>query len=438
MRPSARHPFDLPACLARARASLARFRRDTRGGVAAMVALMSPVLIGGMGLGAETGYWYLTQRKVQNAADVAAHAGAIRLRDGGGGATLQQVADFIVGQSDVNIAMSTVNLSNPPASGGYAGDASAVEVTVTRTVPRMFSRIYDTADVLISGRAVALVGAEGRGCVIALSSVEASAITVTGSGSINLQACDFVSNGNGISFEMSGAGSVVSANCIQTADSAVITNNLTVVCTDLRENAGIFADPLAGLDEPAVTGVCMNGNVGQNNQTTQVTAVEAHASGMASMRFCTGLNLRGTVDFDPGLYIVEGGLFTINSNATVTGDGVMFYLRDGVELRFNGTATITLAAPTSGDYAGVLFFGSRDATTMSHIVNGNFGSRLDGAIYAAGSHIDVQGNATTSFSACTQIVSDTITFSGDGAVNLHCDNPWGDQIVIPGRITLVE
>ena len=33
----------------------------------------SPAFVGGLGLGAEVGYWYFGQRKVQNSADVAAY-----------------------------------------------------------------------------------------------------------------------------------------------------------------------------------------------------------------------------------------------------------------------------------------------------------------------------------------------------------------------------
>ena len=80
------HTVSIPKLITRAgrmaRFALRRrfrsFRRDTFGGVAAIVAITSPVLIGAMGLGGEAGYWYLTQRKVQNAADVAAHAAALR------------------------------------------------------------------------------------------------------------------------------------------------------------------------------------------------------------------------------------------------------------------------------------------------------------------------------------------------------------------------
>ncbi len=428
----------LTAAGQRARDSLRRFRRDTTGSVAAIVSIVSPVLVGAMGLGGEAGYWYLTQREVQNAADVAAHATALKLQEGATQADLQSLAEYLVGQASVEIANASVDMNQPPNTGLYLEDGSAIEITVTETVPRMFSAIYSSDPVTITARAVATAQVGGRGCVIALSPDVQGAITVTGSGFVNLIACDFVSNATGVAFEMSGLGSFVNANCVQTTGTATTTAALNVICPSLRENAAPISDPMATVVEPVATGACQDGGVGQNGQTTQVTAIEAHASGMNAMRFCNGLDLRGTVDFDPGIYIIEGGDFRINSNANITGDGVIFYMADGVEMNFNGTATTNFSAPTSGTYNGMLFFGSRNATTMSHLINGNFGTTLDGAIYLPSSHLDFQGNASTSFTGCTQVITNTITISGNSNMNLHCLFPTGDTLDIAGAVTIVE
>ena len=59
-----------------------RFLTDQTGAIAIMVGLLMPVVIGGLALGAEVGYWYFNQSKLQNSADVAAYAGAVELRAG--------------------------------------------------------------------------------------------------------------------------------------------------------------------------------------------------------------------------------------------------------------------------------------------------------------------------------------------------------------------
>jgi uncharacterized membrane protein len=64
---------------------LGTFRRlcaDGRGGAAVLLAVAMPVVVGGFGLGAEAGYWYFNQRKLQKAADMAAFAAGVELREG--------------------------------------------------------------------------------------------------------------------------------------------------------------------------------------------------------------------------------------------------------------------------------------------------------------------------------------------------------------------
>ncbi len=316
--------------------------------------------------------------------------------------------------------------------------SGAVAVTVTQTVPRMFSAIYASNAVTITGRAVAHADGGGPGCIIALSRVAQGAIQVSGSADITLTDCDMVSNAAGASVKVIGSGGSVSVRCVQASGFVSYTAILSVECERMRENAPPIADPYASVAEPAMTGACQSSNVGQNNQTTIVTPVESHSSGMASIRFCNGLSLRGNVTLNPGLYLIEGGDFQINSNAEIEGDGVIFFLADGVEMVFNGTADLELSAPSSGDYAGMLIFGSRAATTMSHRINGDAGVTLDGAIYTPSSHLDFIGNTATSAVSCTQIIGDTIEFSGNGAIGITCQNTAGDDAHTGSNVVLLE
>ena len=431
--PFVRFCRDLPRVLAERCRS---FRRDTAGAVAVIVSLMAPVLVGGMGLGGEVGYWYLKQASLQNAADVAAHGAATRKKAGANAAALQATAEYLVHAAG-SAQNSTVTFNDPPASGSFAGNGSAVEVIAAESVPRFFSAIYSTSRVPISGRAVAIAEADGTGCVLALSETAQGAITISGSSDSTLTLCDMVSNAAGVSFQMTGMGSSVSANCIQTVGVAVTTDNLTVNCATLRQNASAVPDPFAHVAEPAIEGPCGSGSVGQNNQTTNVTTNHTHSSGMPSRCYSGGLDVRGTVNFAPGLYIVTGGEFRVNSNAVLRGDGVVFYLAPGVRLFFNGTATMDMSAPTGGAYAGILIFTSR-SSTVSHTINGNLGSYLDGAIYATNSHLTLSGNAATSANSCTQIVTSTVEFTGSGEININCTNPPGPNVNLVGRVMLVE
>src|SRR4051812_39668658 len=56
--------------------AMARFARATSANVAMSFALLSPVLMGSLGVAFETAYWYMDRRGMQNAADAAALAAA--------------------------------------------------------------------------------------------------------------------------------------------------------------------------------------------------------------------------------------------------------------------------------------------------------------------------------------------------------------------------
>lgn len=428
--PFIRFSRGLPRGLA---ARLASLRRDTVGGVAAIVAITAPVLVGSMGLGGEAGYWYLKQRSLQNAADVTAHASAIRLAAGDDQAALQQLAEYIAEQSDIDLANADLAIYNPPVSGAFIEDGDAIEIVITESVPRMFSAMYSNEPIQIAARAVATAQGGGTGCVLALNPSEQGAITVAGSGVLFLTMCDLVTNSTAAdAFLMDGMASAA-ANCVQTAGTAQDNAMLSIICENARENAAPVADPLAGVPEPAAVGACQDGNVSGN-----LTPGESHPSGMSSIRFCNGLTLSGTVDLAPGLYIVEGGDFEIAGNATVNGDGVVFYLADGVELDFAGTASINLSAPSAGVYNGITLFGSRAATTAAHVIDGNGATSINGAVYLPASDLTWSGNMQTSFTGCTQVIADTVTFDGNGFVSMHCLFPTGPTIQMAGDVRIVE
>ena len=56
--------------------SLAGFFADQRGGIAVMMGLLFPVVLGALGIGFEISNWYMKKRAMQNAADAAAIAAA--------------------------------------------------------------------------------------------------------------------------------------------------------------------------------------------------------------------------------------------------------------------------------------------------------------------------------------------------------------------------
>ena len=431
MKPGARIP--------RSRGARA-FAAGERGAAAIVLAVAFPVMIGGMALGAEVGYWFMGQRELQQAADLAAHAAGVKLREGADETTMRDAAVDVASASGFDAGTDTLTMTNPPDSGAYAGDFDSVAVSLVRAQPRYFTRIYASDPVELDARAVSALQGGANACLLALSPSAAGAVTISGSTDVSFENCDVASNSAADdAFLMNSGASVVTTGCINTVGGAVTTAGLTLTdCASPNEGAPAAADPYADVGEPAASGTCQNGDVGSPILGTTVTPSESHESGVQSVRFCSGLRLTGNVTLDPGLYIIEGGNFRINSDAVVNGSDVTFYLADGVNIVFNGSAEFNLSAPESGPYSGLLFFGSRSASAASHTVNGTANSVLNGAVYTPASHLDFTGDFTGGGSGCTQIVTGTVHFSGNSALEVDCQAAGTSPVKVRQEVRLVE
>jgi len=114
--------------------------RDTSAGTTMIVAFATPVFVGALGLGVDTSAWYIEKRKVQQQADAAALGGARVKGAGQNNTTALSVATRDAQRNGfVASATSTLTMTSPPTSGSYAGKATAVQVTVTKQLPSLFS-----------------------------------------------------------------------------------------------------------------------------------------------------------------------------------------------------------------------------------------------------------------------------------------------------------
>jgi hypothetical protein len=102
-----------------------------------------------------------------------------------------------------------------------------------------------------------------------------------------------------------------------------------------------------------------------------------------------------------GIYVIEGGGITVTGNASISGQNVFIYNAGsnypanggnfgGITLSGNGT--FNLSAPTSGAYAGILIFQSRQ-NTRALSLSGNATAGMSGLIYAPNALLSMSGNA---------------------------------------------
>lgn len=427
-------------------ATLRRFCADSRGAVVVLAAILFPVVVGGLGLGVETSYWYLTQRKLQHAADVSAHAGSARNRAGDSLAEIEEAAAHIAHASGLPFDGGTVTVNVPPASGAFLGDPDSLEVLLAETRTRWFTSVYASGSVTLRARAVTRIQGGAPACILALSETANGAITVSGSTDVSLENCDVASNSVSASaFDMSGTGASMTTGCVYAVGQANVTPDLTLTeCAEVKEHAPVVRDPYRDVAEPAVAGPCENSKVGKPGETTTVTPTYDHPSGVPSRRYCKGLDIKGDVTFEPGLYIIEGGDVTFNggnpdaeSTIGITGDGVTFYMTGSARLKMNGNVRLNLSAPTSGPFSGILFFGARDATGVSHVISGTSDSTLQGAVYTPASHIEFEG-ASAATGGCTQVIGDQVTMTGNSTLQSSCEAAGTSTILANEDIKIVE
>ncbi len=419
---------------------LARFGADRSGAVAILTGIALPILVGGMALGAEASFWYLSQRKLQQAGDLAAYAAAVQLRSGRSEAEMQVAAAAIAGSSGLRAGEDTMALSHPPASGDFAGVPSAVEIRLARQQVRFFTLIYSQDPVAIDARAVAQVRGGGDACLLALDPSGAGAITVGGSADITFDGCDVATNSVAAdAFLMNGGRAELTTGCVNSVGGVSPNGNLALqTCDRSRTEAPPIPDPYADVAQPPEEGDCAADNgIGANGSATTVVPSQTMPDGTAFEQYCGGLTVRGDTFFEPGLYIVDGGTFSINSNASVSGDGVTFFLTGGASLSFNGTADVDFTAPASGPYSGLVFFGDRADSGISHTINGSAGSRLNGAVYLPSANLSYSGNFGGAGS-CIQIVARRVEFTGNSELRGGCAAPGTRRIAVAETIALVE
>src|ERR1041385_2163471 len=103
------------------------FARQRNGNVLLTLGLALPVLVGFLGMGVETGVWYVERRQVQTQADAGALAGAYSLAGGYPSEIVSSAYAAVTDNGSTSRPTPIVTVNHPPLSGSYAGDSKAVE-----------------------------------------------------------------------------------------------------------------------------------------------------------------------------------------------------------------------------------------------------------------------------------------------------------------------
>ena len=405
---------------------------DQRGTIAVMTGLCAAALAGVAALAVDVASWQVAQRSMQGAADTAAYSAAIAYSNNGGTSYITQAKGIAASQGFVdgqNGAMVAVN--QPPKSGSYSSDTTAIEVVIQQPQPRFLSGLFLSSNPTVSARAVATVSSPA--CMLSLSATASQAVEFSGSLNFNSPGCDVVSNSDASNAINMGGSSTVTTPCLVAVGGVQTTSGLTLTsCSSPVSGAAAAADPYASVPQPTPSGPCLSPVTSGNNYT------------FSPGTYCSGIKLTGSASatFQPGVYYIEGGNFAIAGSATATGTGVTFFIASPSSVSFTGNQAVNFTAPTSGTYSGIAFFGDRAGTPSSNnTFTGGSTLTITGAIYFPTQSVNYSGGSASA-SNCTQLIADTIKVSGSAYFNSACQGDGMTDIIVhngsAGTVQVVE
>lgn len=359
-----------------------RLAADTKGGVAVIVALSLPVIMGFGALGIEYGSALTTRSENQRTSDIAAFAAAHAYsRDP---SAIEEAKRETATIAAISIAsLNGVSSSGVNVSFGDAADEGTIDVTISEDKPIYLSRLLrqnDSVTINTLSRVALGQSSTFTPCILALGEFQnGDEFTVNGgAGDYNLKDCGIGSN----------AGIDVNGQQLNTICAAPTIKKPGETCDEEMEQGG-FPDMIAELeltnwpndsDNPFEREVC--DSIGTFPDDFIVTDEETGKETLEQGVLCVE---EVTNNFDP-----------VDSDLDGSGNTLIF--KQNVHFKLSGNDSFTIKPPTSGDFAGVGFYAPSSDFTLS----GNTSLTIEGL-------------------SCFGIVANSMTFNGNITMNGECD-----------------
>jgi len=323
----------------------------------------------------------------------------------------------------------------PPTAPGVNSSAYWVTMRVNQSVPQLFSAVLGNMNGIVSARATAALN-PAKDCVYVMDPASSGAIYMNGSPSIVLS-CGVYINSSSPSALFGTGTPTLSASEIDIVGNYSFSGTLNP--NPPSTAVAPMGDPLASLPAPTVPAGCDHTNYQVNTPGTDTLSPGV---------YCGGIYVKkGTAALNPGMYILKGGgMSTQDSNSIITGTGVTLYntysnpSRPYTPFNIVASSTVTLTAPVTGTYAGVLIMEDRSITTTTcggSICTDNFGggsaAAYTGIIYGPKSLMNFYGNAA--LTAYTIIVAYRLNMQGTTDINNNYSSlPTGNPIKITALV----
>ncbi len=421
-----------------------------RGQALVLIAFGIIVLIGMVGLAVDGGNAYSDRRRAQNAADTAVLAGALAyarndsnwqgIADNRAVSNGYADADFSHSSTIPSSALPYANVEvyncadaapnpcpNPPGD-----DPTYIEVVITSNIPTYFAKVIGIPIMTNQVRAIAHVVPQEitpmypGNALVALDPHACPGVNYSGSADTTLiNGGIFVNSDCQPAYTQTNAGSRLTAPSLCTVGTYDIKNQVAPYFNvpSLQDNCAPIQSPSQAYTMPPLPDGCKD----LGNATVQPNAgpggEDIWSEGVISGSTDFPPNTNHKIIFNPGVYCITNADFQINSNYTVSGSGVTFYVENGA-VDWNGGANINLTAPTSSYYSGLLLYVDQHDTNpvnvLGNVSSGTTGtSNLSGTILAPGSQITLSGSSTTTLDG--QVIGDTINLTGSSGNTINFD-----------------
>ena len=411
-----------------------KLRKDVKGNVFLLAGAGTIALVGGAGLGVDTVQWYLWKRQLQQAVDSSAMAGGQALSQGRSYTTAATKELNRNRDNSISTGFNLVSMTSPPASGAFAGNTRAVEVIATVNNNLPFSSLFINIAPTIQARAVATTLTDGEFCLYSLAP---TGVGINIAGTVNVAlGCGINANSGGLTAVDFDGGGHLSGSPVAAHGGIDYTSTNVDPGTQIQSYGPVQDDPLAGLynmsDIPSSANGCDATNI--HILPHQNITLSPDADGYK--RICNGIFVQGDLTLNPGVYIIDGGSFRVNSTASIYGEGVTIILTGNsaatvATVDMQGGAHIELRAPTAVDdpafiatsWYGMLLFQDPTANTSTITNSNRFAgdsvSDYDGIVYMPKANVTLTGS-TGMTAQCLKLVSFRIAITGEANIGNNC------------------
>ncbi|WP_217906649.1 TadE/TadG family type IV pilus assembly protein [Qipengyuania atrilutea] len=412
---------------------------DKSGNAMLIVALGVPSLVGGAGFAIDTAQWYMWKRELQHSVDQAAYAGAWALAHDRNSTTYLTRAQQ---EYAANLKVTTDFASSARVvKANYAGGTNnSVLVTASASQSLPFSSFImgRATSVSVSAQASFASGFEYTACLVSTATT-GTGTTIGGNATVRAQcglaalSCD----PDVPAIEIDGSANVETS--IIAACGGIEANNYDDEEAEehVAENIGegVLEDIYAELDPPT----------DDRPRTANCTGSGRYKQMTLEPGTYSTISIHCTTVLKKGIYVVDGGTLDLTGNYDVNGQGVMFVLRNGAQLKLGGSGNgnkLNLTPPTEADLVGlvgpeqakklegILVFEERDnePAQPGHIFNGNSHSLVEGLIYLPSGELTINGTANVT-SQCLQITAKRLRINGNATIETLCPT---DQTTVVG------